>query len=163
MTTPTGTIRTATERRLIEVWSALPGFADHHDDDDLWWVTGPIHGRPANRRLVEIGVADGPLDPDALAAGHGPTTDSWTISCAIACYAIADAMEAKETVEAGFNAVANAVAADHRLTPAGLPDIGVQQVRVVSAVGPYYLEPDGQPMAWMEFDVAAAAQIRRNP
>lgn len=162
--TATSTVRTATEARLVALIAALDDFQGEPDDDALWWATPPLNSSPKNRRMVVIGTPDGALDPEAMAAGQDPATDSWTISCGVVAMGEDEALPAKQLVEDAFNAVADLLARDNRLTLVGQPHLGVRDVRISAWEGPNWSWEQGQAsLAWIDFDITCAADIRRNP
>lgn len=157
--TATGTIRTFAENQLIEAISALDGFTDTPSDTD-WLVSGPPDGEPKSRRWVVIGTYDGSLDPNGIEAGAGPSIDEWTITCGAACTDVADAQTGKQACEDVINAIADMLAADHRV---GAGSSGLRDVTVARIDGPYSEQVSGKPrLSWINFDITARADIRRN-
>jgi hypothetical protein len=153
-----GTVRTATEVQLVTVLGALDGFSTE-PGDGVWMVTPPPLGKLPNRRTLIIGTPDGPISPDAVAAGHGPSVDAWVIPCGISCTDIPEVIPAKQAIEAAVNAVADYLAAHPRI---GLAN-GPRDLRVVEIVGPNVHHEQGSPlMGWANFDIQAFADIERN-
>ena len=160
---PRGTIRAATERRLVDKIGALPGFSTQPLDGSFW-VTPPPNSTPKARRWVVIGTPDGTLRPEGNRAGQGPSVDEWLISCGIAVTDVLDPLEAKQVAEDALNAIGDMLAADHRLTMTPAPVIGVRDVQIAEIEGPHFAWESGGPaLAWIDFDIAAAADIHRNP
>lgn len=157
----TGTIRTATERRLVEVLGQLDGF-NTRAVKGQWYVTpaDPALGsKVPNRRSVLIGTPDGVFDPEGIAAGHGPSTDSWGISCVIACTDVALPLDAKQACEDALNAIADELARNGRLGMAG----GPRDLTITTTVGPHFGWDSGRvPTAWIDFDIRCFADIERN-
>jgi hypothetical protein len=161
-----GTVRTDAEVRLIGLIAELEGFdAQPASDARYWVVSTEISMPPKNRRWVVIGAPDGPLDPDAISAGIDSSTDSWTISCGIACTAENDPVKAKRDVEAALNAIADLLAGNPLLvSPHAEPvHLGTNNARVTQFDGPHFAEIPGEaPLAWIDFDIAISADIERN-
>lgn len=157
----THTIRTATERRLLEVFAALDGFSAKADRTKFLVTTPPIGGAALpNRRCVYIGVGDGALEPEGIESGRGPTTDAWVIPCSVFCTDVTDPLDAKQTVEDALNAMADELARDGRLAMADGPrDLSITQLD-----GPHFgWDKNRTPGAWIDFDITCFADIRRNP
>lgn len=160
-----GTVRTATEARLVELCGALPGFSTE-PEDGTWWVTSPVNGQLKARRALVIGVADGTLDPDGIAGTLGPTSDAWTIACGLVMTDCADlsALEAKQAVENALNTVRDLLIGNGRLAKSGDAGPGCRDLAVRKFTGPFYGWEAGQaPLAWCDFDISAAADITRRP
>lgn len=161
-----GYVRVETEERLIAKIGRLPGFSLDQDHDALWYVTSPLNSAPKCRRFVVVGSAEGLIEPEGMQAGHGPGLDQWTIACGIADTNLGDAssLAAKRGVQDALNAIADMLAADHRITLAGEPDLGVHDVAISRVEGPLWAWGNDQaPLAWADFDISASALIRRNP
>ena len=161
--TASGTVRTATERRLIDKIALLPGFDTSPSSNAVWWVTSPITGQAQNDRLVVIGTYVGEFIPEGMAAGANPQMDEWTIECGIGLLGFDDTLEAKQEAEDAYNMIADMIAADARLSLAGEDDVGVQQVTTARMDGPTAsFDDNGTPLVFIEFAVSAAAVIHRN-
>ncbi len=159
MAIPSGTVRTYTERVLVALLADLDGFSAD-PAEGLWHVTPAFAGTPTSRRWVVTGTPDGALDPDGIAAGHDPSVDEWTISCGLACTDVPDPLDAKQACEDALNVIADTLAADPRL---GVAD-GPRSVELGRVSGPYTSWEQGKPlMAWINFELACTADIRRNP
>ncbi|HRW39293.1 MAG TPA: hypothetical protein P5254_16460 [Aquihabitans sp.] len=155
-----GTIRTATEDRLVELIAALDDFSAV-PTPGKWLVSPPPNTVPQARRWVVIGTPDGQIDPNGLERSHNPQIDVWSIACGLACTDIADPQEGKQACEDALNAIADLLASDHRL---GLGATGPREVQVTSIDGPYSAQEQGKPrLSWLNFDISCTADIRRNP
>lgn len=161
MSQPSGTVRTATTRRLVELIGDLDGFSTD-PTDGLWWVTRPLNSPAKNRRIVVIGTGNTEsIDPDGIGSGHGPTRDVWLIPCVLG---ITDdpnlSLEAAEQAcEDAFNAICDLLATNHRLAPNPPGCLGL---RPVSFDTGSIWESGKPPAAWAEFELQAQAQIERN-
>ena len=165
MSQPSGTVRTATTRRLVELIGDLDGFSTD-PTDGLWWVTRPLNSPAKNRRIVVIGTGNTEsIDPDGIGSGHGPTRDVWLIPCVLG---ITDdpnlSLEAAEQAcEDAFNAIADLLAADGRLNRPNDPGPpGVFGVRPTTFETFSVWEAGKPPAAWALFDISASCQITRN-
>lgn len=157
----TGTIRTFTENRLIEIIADLDGFSDKVGDASTWVVQPTPTGKAKGRRWVVIGLYDGEFDREGMEAGTGPGADQWTIACGLACNDIPDPQTAKQACEDALNAIADLLAADHRL---GVADAGPRDVGITRISGPHSDQVEGKPrFTWIDFTISATADIRRNP
>lgn len=156
-----GTVRTATERQLIVVLGGLDGF-NTAPAKGQWQVVAAgaaIGNKVPNRRAVLIGTPDGVFDPDGIAATHGPATDSWGISCTIACTDVAAPLDAKQACEDALNAIADELARNPRLSMAD----GPRDLTITTTVGPHFgWDKDRVPTAWFDFDIRCFADIERN-
>lgn len=157
----TGTIRTATERRLLEVFAELDGFSAKPSRNEFLVTTPPAAGKALpNRRCVYIGIPDGAIEPEGIESGRGPSTDAWVIPCSVFCTDVPDPLDAKQTVETALNAMADELARDGRLAMTDGPrDLSITQLD-----GPKFAwDQNRTPGAWIDFDITCFADIRRNP
>jgi len=156
----TGTIRTATENRLIEIIADLDGFTDKLAAGQ-WVVQGPPNGKPKGRRWVVIGLYDGEFEREGMERGTDPGADKWEINCGLSCNDVADAQQGKQVCEDALNAIADLLAADHRL---GVADGGPREVGITRISGPHSDQVEGYPrFCWIDFTISATADIRRTP
>lgn len=166
MTGAAGTIRAVTEERLVLLAGLLDGWQTSPDDDALWWSTGQINGSRTNARVCIFGQYDGEMAPESHQAGADPSIDVWTIKCGLGLVGVEEALAAKQEVEAALNQLADMLAVNHRLVdPEADPSwLGCEQLRIERIDGPYHVAEQGAtPLAWIDFDIAARAQITRNP
>lgn len=157
----TGTVRTAVENRLVEIFAALDGFSDQARPG-AWFVTPPLNGKMTARRWIVIGVApDGDIEADSATADGGiaATVDVWTIRCGLACTDVAASQAAKQACEDALNAMADLLAIDDRIGMNGPRNVEITRIR-----GPFSVLEQGQPrFTWIDFDITAQADIERNP
>jgi hypothetical protein len=167
MAAPTGTIRTAVEARLItELFPGVEGFATTAVEGSFL-VTAPYQGTAPHNRVCVVGAAADPTtEPTGMARGRSPQSDGWSILCGLGCTDQIDPLAAKALLEDGFNALADAIAADHRL---GM--YGPRDAMAILEDGPYFswIEtpgPDGPvlvPTGWLDFRIDVFADFVRNP
>jgi hypothetical protein len=178
--TASGSVRTATKRRLVDLFATLDGFESDlaEVDDDAWWVTAFPGGQAKARRVVMVGIPsddESPVEPLSLAAApRRQESDGWRLNCAVVVTATDDAdvnfgewdelqFTLEQDAEDAYNAVADLLAQDDRITPEGSDDLGVRGVRVSAVDGPASTWPDtGPPSAVLFFTISAAADITRN-
>lgn len=159
----TGTVRTATARRLVQLIATLDGFSTE-PEPATFWVARPSGKVLANRRVVVIGTGEGTDEPDGIAATHSPSIDTWRIPCFIGVTDDPDLdLEATEqTVEDAYNAIVDLLARDDRLGGADGPGPGCRGVRPTRLELGSIWEPGKSPAAWADFDLTATADIERN-
>lgn len=160
MTTPRGTVRTATAHQLVRLIAELDGFTTDPETGSFW-VTRPAGEEIQNRRFVLIGTGTGSLVPDGIAARHGPSIDVWRIPCIISVTddPDLDIEAAEQACEDAFNAIADLLARNARLEPEGP---GCRDVQPVSLEINSAWDPGNPPAAWATFELSASADIERN-
>lgn len=160
MASPAGTLRTATNARLVELIGGLTGFSTT-PATRTWWVTRPPNGQAKNRRFVVIGVGSGSVEIDGIGAGHDPSVDVWVTGCLIQVADLADRVVAEQACEDAYNAIADALAAtkgrlDMNPGPRGVAVTGDLELSSGQDAG-------SQVWAQATFTISATCDIERNP